>query len=51
VGEQFSDNAFGIIFLAFKRWGRPVGIITGADGSLYISDDRAGLVYRVTYGK
>lgn len=31
--------------------GRPVGVILGPDGSLYISDDGAGLVYRVTYGK
>lgn len=36
---------------AGKRWGRPAGLIVGADGSLYITDDKAGLVYRVTYGK
>lgn len=34
-----------------KRWGRPVGILVADDGSMYISDDQAGLVYRVTYGK
>jgi len=34
-----------------KRWGRPVGIVFGADGSMYLSDDMAGLIYRVTYGK
>jgi glucose/arabinose dehydrogenase len=34
------------------RWmGRPVGIVFGADGSMYISDDAAGVIYRVTYGK
>jgi quercetin dioxygenase-like cupin family protein len=27
--------------------GRPVGIVTGADGALYISDDNKGFVYRV----
>jgi glucose/arabinose dehydrogenase len=32
-----------------KRWGRPAGIIFGADGSMYVSDDQAGLIYRVTY--
>ncbi|MEK7832070.1 MAG: PQQ-dependent sugar dehydrogenase, partial [Acidobacteriota bacterium] len=29
--------------------GRPAGLITGADGALYISDDNKGFVYRVTY--
>jgi glucose/arabinose dehydrogenase/quercetin dioxygenase-like cupin family protein len=27
--------------------GRPVGIVTGADGALYISDDNKGFIYRV----
>jgi glucose/arabinose dehydrogenase len=31
--------------------GRPAGVITGADGALYISDDNKGFVYRVSYGK
>lgn len=30
-------------------WGRPVDVITGPDGAVYVSDDRAGLVYRVTF--
>jgi glucose/arabinose dehydrogenase len=29
--------------------GRPVGIAVGPDGSLYISDDRQGYIYRVSY--
>lgn len=29
--------------------GRPAGLITGADGALYISDDNKGFVYRVSY--
>jgi glucose/arabinose dehydrogenase len=34
------------------RWmGRPVGIVFGSDGSMYISDDSAGVIYRVTYQK
>jgi glucose/arabinose dehydrogenase len=34
------------------RWmGRPVGIAVGGDGTMYVSDDSAGVVYRVTYGK
>lgn len=31
--------------------GRPAGLITGADGALYISDDGKGFIYRVSYGK
>lgn len=30
--------------------GRPVDVITGADGALFVSDDHAGRIYRVTYG-
>jgi glucose/arabinose dehydrogenase len=34
------------------RWmGRPVGIVFGSDGSMYVSDDSAGVVYRITYAK
>jgi glucose/arabinose dehydrogenase len=31
--------------------GRPAGLVTGADGALYISDDTKGFVYRVSYQK
>ena len=30
-------------------WGRPVDILQLEDGSILISDDHAGLIYRVTY--
>lgn len=30
-------------------WGRPADVISGADGALYISDDKGGRVYRVVY--
>ena len=30
-------------------WGRPVGIAVGPDGAMYVSDDTAGVVYRITY--
>ncbi|MBV8282353.1 MAG: PQQ-dependent sugar dehydrogenase, partial [Candidatus Eremiobacteraeota bacterium] len=29
--------------------GRPVGVAVGHDGSLYVSDDLHGTIYRVTY--
>lgn len=31
-----------------SRWGRPVMAVQGPDRALYVSDDLAGAVYRVT---
>jgi glucose/arabinose dehydrogenase len=33
-----------------SRWGRVVDAVPGPDGSLYVTDDSAGAVYRVTPG-
>ena len=30
-------------------WGRPVDILIMPDGSMLVSDDRAGMIYRITY--
>jgi len=30
-------------------WGRPVDALVGRDGALYLSDDRAGAIYRIYY--
>ena len=32
-----------------QAWGRPVDVITGADGALYVSDDRAAVIYRISH--
>ena len=32
-----------------QAWGRPVDVIAGPDGALYVSDDRAALIYRISY--
>jgi len=32
-----------------KAWGRPVDLVVGPDGSLYLSDDDQGVIYRITY--
>jgi glucose/arabinose dehydrogenase len=34
-----------------KAWGRPVDVLILKDGSLLVSDDRAGAIYRITYGR
>ena len=31
--------------------GRPAGLMTGADGALYLSDDNKGFIYRIAYGE
>ncbi len=33
-----------------EEWGRPVDLLVMPDGALLISDDYAGVIYRVTYG-
>ncbi len=32
-----------------KAWGRPVDVLVMPDGALLVSDDRAGVIYRITY--
>jgi glucose/arabinose dehydrogenase len=32
---------------ARQAWGRPVGVLVAPDGSLLISDDTAGVIYRL----
>lgn len=32
-----------------RAWGRPVDLLVMPDGSLLVSDDRAGVIYRISY--
>jgi glucose/arabinose dehydrogenase len=32
-----------------KAWGRPVDLLVMPDGSMLLSDDQAGVIYRITY--
>jgi len=34
-----------------SRWGRPVGLLVMPDGSLLVSDDLGGKIWRVSYGR
>jgi glucose/arabinose dehydrogenase len=45
---RVSDFATGLL-RGDEAWGRPVDVIVGPAGDVYVSDDRAGLIYRITY--
>ena len=40
TGWQTSDT---------NRWGRPAGVVVAPDGSLIVSDDQSGALYRIAY--
>jgi glucose/arabinose dehydrogenase len=42
-----SDFLTGFQLEDGSRWGRPAGVVVAPDGSLILSDDQAGLLYRV----
>ena len=53
VGNQYEDFVSGWLPTEDSNevWGRPVGLLVAADGSLLITDDGADKVWRVSYGK
>lgn len=48
---EYEDFLVGFIADDGNAWGRPVGVLQAADGSLLISDDAANVIYRVSYSK
>jgi len=32
-----------------SAWGRPVDVLVMPDGALLVSDDKAGVIYRIAY--
>jgi glucose/arabinose dehydrogenase len=46
---DYVDFLTGFIIDDAKVWGRPVAIVELADGSLLMSDDGAGRLYRISY--
>jgi glucose/arabinose dehydrogenase len=46
---EYDDFLVGFIAGNGDAWGRPVGLVVAADGSLLLSDDGADLVYRISY--
>jgi glucose/arabinose dehydrogenase len=47
---DYEDFLTGFIIDDDKVWGRPVAVVELADGSLLMSDDGAGVIYRISYG-
>jgi len=46
---EYEDFLTGFVVNDTDVYGRPVGITTGADGALYVSEDVNGTVWRVRY--
>jgi len=44
------DFATGWLREDGSHWGRPVDVLTGPEGSLFVSDDGGGRIYRIFYG-
>jgi putative membrane-bound dehydrogenase-like protein len=46
--EKIEDFATGWL-QGSSAWGRPVDVVVGKDGALYVSDDKGGVIYRIFY--
>ena len=46
---EYEDFVTGFVTNDGKVWGRPVGIAVAKDGSLLISDDGSGSIWRISY--
>jgi glucose/arabinose dehydrogenase len=47
--DAVEDFATGWLDEAGDVHGRPVGLAVGPDGALYVSDDKAGFIYRISH--
>lgn len=47
--QGYSDFATGWLQEDGTAWGRPVDVLVRPDGSLLVSDDKAGVIYRIIY--
>jgi glucose/arabinose dehydrogenase len=46
---EYEDFLTGFVTKDGRVWGRPVGVATGHDGALYVTDDGSRSVWRVSY--
>ena len=47
----YEDFLTGFVLPNGDVWGRPVGVATAVDGSLLVTDDASGSIWRVSYSK
>ena len=48
---EYEDFLTGFVISNAKAWGRPVGIAIGQDGSLFVTEDGSGTIWRLSYRK
>ena len=46
---EYEDFMTGFVFGDAQVWGRPVGVVVAPDGSLLMSDDGSGTIWRIAY--
>ena len=44
----YEDFLTGFLTLEGQPWGRPVGVATGKDGALYVTDETSASIWKVT---
>jgi glucose/arabinose dehydrogenase len=49
AGGEYEDFVTGFVLDDGKVWGRPVGVAVARDGSLLVTDDASGSIWRVSY--
>jgi glucose/arabinose dehydrogenase len=47
----YEDFLTGFVLESDQAWGRPAGVATAPDGSLLVSDDGSGSIWRVSHSK
>ena len=45
----YEDFLTGWMLPDGSSWGRPTGVVTGKDGALYVTDDGANIIWKVSY--
>lgn len=46
---EYEDFMTGFVISDTQVWGRPVGVAVANDGSLFVTEDGSGTIWRVTY--
>lgn len=46
---EYEDFLTGFVVSNKEAWGRPVGVAIGKDGSLFVTEDAGGTIWRIAY--